>query len=34
LVVSKRLQGTIVRNDVCTTEIAVAFTLQEIMNLT
>jgi hypothetical protein len=29
LVVSKRLQGTIVRNDVCTTEIAVAFTLQE-----
>ncbi|RLN39988.1 hypothetical protein C2845_PM01G23050 [Panicum miliaceum] len=29
LAVSKRLQGTIVRNDVCTTEIAVAFTLQE-----
>ncbi|KAK8443907.1 hypothetical protein SEVIR_9G047900v4 [Setaria viridis] len=29
LVVSKRLQGTIVRHDVCTTEIAVAFTLQE-----
>ncbi|XP_062212736.1 protein NO VEIN isoform X2 [Phragmites australis] len=29
LVVSKKLQGTIVRHDVCTTEIAVAFTLQE-----
>uniref|UniRef100_A0A804M5T2 Protein NO VEIN C-terminal domain-containing protein n=1 Tax=Zea mays TaxID=4577 RepID=A0A804M5T2_MAIZE len=29
LVVSKRLQGTIVRHDVCTTEIAVAFTLQQ-----
>nr|AAO72367.1 unknow protein [Oryza sativa Japonica Group] len=29
LVVSKKLQGTIVRNDVCSTEIAVAFTLQE-----
>ncbi|KAJ1293140.1 hypothetical protein BS78_01G045100 [Paspalum vaginatum] len=29
LVVSKRLQGTIVRHDVCTTEIAVAFTLLE-----
>ncbi|KAF8778986.1 hypothetical protein HU200_003091 [Digitaria exilis] len=29
LVVSKRLQGTIVRHDVCTTEIAVAFTLKE-----
>lgn len=29
LVVSKRLQGTIVRHDVCTTEIAMAFTLQE-----
>ncbi|CAL4936546.1 unnamed protein product [Urochloa decumbens] len=29
LVVSRRLQGTIVRHDVCTTEIAVAFTLQE-----
>ncbi|KAL6636733.1 hypothetical protein ACP70R_024305 [Stipagrostis hirtigluma subsp. patula] len=30
LVVSKKLQGTIVRHDVCTTDIAVAFTLQEI----
>uniref|UniRef100_A0A0D9W0A9 Uncharacterized protein n=1 Tax=Leersia perrieri TaxID=77586 RepID=A0A0D9W0A9_9ORYZ len=29
LVVSKKLQGTIVRHDVCSTEIAVAFTLQE-----
>lgn len=29
LVVSKRLQGTIVRHDVCTTEIAMAFTLQQ-----
>jgi hypothetical protein len=29
LVVSKKLHGTVVRHDVCTTEISVAFTLQE-----